>query len=109
MLPCAAKPSPARPPAQAKHCGPVWVAAPPRAALGYQVAAGPSGAAIAVAALTLVPAVAGSSPWTMRSNVVLPQPLGPMMEMNSPGSAEKLTDRNASSGGAKGGGGLSVN
>ena len=30
------------------------------------------------------PALAASSPATMRSNVVLPQPLGPTSEMNSP-------------------------
>jgi hypothetical protein len=36
------------------------VAAPSRSALGFQVAAGPPGAAIAVVALTLVPAAAGS-------------------------------------------------
>ena len=36
------------------------VAAPPRSALGDQVAAGPPGAVIAVVALTLVPAAAGS-------------------------------------------------
>jgi hypothetical protein len=34
----------------------------------------------------------------MRISVVLPQPLGPMIEMNSPGSAQKLTDCKTSSG-----------
>jgi hypothetical protein len=31
-----------------------------------------------------VPLVAGSSPCRMRSSVVLPQPLGPITETNSP-------------------------
>src|SRR5690349_21669543 len=43
------------------------------------------------------PDVAGSSPATMRRNVVLPQPLGPTSEMNSPGATVRLIARNASS------------
>src|SRR5580692_4643484 len=43
------------------------------------------------------PAVACSSPATMRRKVVLPQPLGPTTEMNSPRSTSRLMPRSASS------------
>src|SRR5262252_1218436 len=43
------------------------------------------------------PAVAGSRPAMMRRNVVLPQPLGPTSEMNSPGATARSMARNASS------------
>src|SRR5271170_1142247 len=43
------------------------------------------------------PAVACSRPATMRRNVVLPHPLGPTTEMNSPRSTATLMPRSASS------------
>src|SRR5665213_2526021 len=43
------------------------------------------------------PLDAGSSPATMRRNVVLPQPDGPTMAMNSPASISISISRNASS------------
>src|SRR5215831_15860834 len=43
------------------------------------------------------PAVAGSRPAMMRKNVVLPQPLGPTSEMNSPGATATSMARSASS------------
>src|SRR5580693_6989145 len=42
------------------------------------------------------PALACSRPATMRRNVVLPQPLGPTTEMNSPRSTARLMPRSAS-------------
>src|SRR5207249_1300372 len=45
----------------------------------------------------IVPEVAGSSPATMRRNVVLPQPLGPTTERNSPRSTATSMLRSASS------------
>ena len=38
-----------------------------------------------------LPQLGGSSPATIRSNVVLPQPLGPTMETNSPGAISSRT------------------
>src|SRR5215213_1246434 len=40
--------------------------------------------------ILIVPAVGVSKPATMRSVVVLPQPLGPRNEMNSPRSTSRL-------------------
>src|SRR5258706_265125 len=47
---------------------------------------------------TTVPRVALSRPWRMRKSVVLPQPLGPMIETNSPARTSKRTSRSASGG-----------
>src|SRR5262249_19657621 len=43
------------------------------------------------------PALGGSSPATMRSKVVLPQPLGPTSEMKAPRSMATLISRRTSS------------
>src|SRR5215467_4056457 len=55
------------------------------------------GASTRLPATATVPLVIGSSPCSMRSKVVLPQPLGPMMETNSPAPTEKLMPRSTSS------------
>jgi len=49
-------------------------------------------------AISIVPPVARSSPPHIMSNVLLPQPLGPRMAMNSPLATSKLTSLSASTG-----------
>src|SRR6187402_1424622 len=46
-------------------------------------------------ACTIVPEVCTSSPATMRSNVVLPQPEGPRKQMSSPWCTPRLTSCSA--------------
>ena len=41
--------------------------------------------------MSISPPVISSSPATMRSSVLLPQPLGPTMTMNSPSGMSALT------------------
>src|SRR5215471_16755050 len=44
------------------------------------------------------PRLAGTRPATIESNVLLPQPLGPTMERNSPAPTSRLTSSTASTG-----------
>src|SRR5580704_13328022 len=46
---------------------------------------------IGLPAMVALPPVGASSPARMRSSVVLPQPLGPTTEMNSPSATDRLT------------------
>src|SRR5215475_11369601 len=57
----------------------------------------PPGAPTARPSSSTAPELAGSSPATMRSKVVLPQPLGPTNEMNAPRSMATLISRSTSS------------
>src|SRR5215831_12644514 len=56
----------------------------------------PAGAPTVRPSSSTAPDVAGSSPATMRSKVVLPQPLGPTSEMNAPRSIATLISRSTS-------------
>src|SRR5262249_30389328 len=56
----------------------------------------PPGAATVRPSSSTAPDVAGSSPATMRSSVVLPQPLGPTSEMNAPDLISTLISRSTS-------------
>src|SRR5690349_15085073 len=57
----------------------------------------PPGLVTGLPSIVTRPAVAGSRPAMMRRKVVLPQPLGPTSEMNSPGATERSIARSASS------------